>query len=105
MTLNNKILYWAMLTWSILATVVNIVGVIWFPPERVTFALGMAGLLFCLFGHISYVVAALVFGSTYEMKRWPLWLTFIHPIFGIIVFTWINWNKLQETKTFSSPSI
>jgi energy-coupling factor transporter transmembrane protein EcfT len=92
---NEKLVYWLTATWSILATVLNIIGVIWFPPEKVTFAMGLSSFLFIAFGHISYIIAALVFGARYRLKRWAIWLSFLHPVVALVVFTAINWSAIN----------
>lgn len=94
MTKNNKIIYWCFSVWLLLATVLNIVDIVVHLNDYIGTVLTVTKFLFCIFGHVSYLIVAAVLGSTYGMKRWPLWLCLIHPIFAFSTFTWINHKKL-----------
>lgn len=94
MSSGAKAFFWGAAGWSMVASVLNVIEVIWLPSSRIGFAAGMAGFLFCLFGHLAFIVTALILGRQYKLKRWPLWFSFLHPIFGLAAFSFQNWPVL-----------
>lgn len=97
MNRQENVMFWASAMWSIIATIINVITVIWIPQDRISFSLGLSGFLFCLFGHISFILVALWIAHNHQMKKWPMWLNFIHPIFAFAGFLVINWEKIRGT--------
>lgn len=97
MNKREAILFWTSALWSLVATVLNLMVVLGIPQDRISFPIGFGCFLFCICGHISFILAGLWVASTHQLKKWPMWLNFIHPIFAFAGFLLVNWDKLRES--------
>ena len=88
--------FWVSASWSLTSTILNLVTVLWIPQDRISFAVGLGGFLFCILGHMAFIASALWVAANHQMKKWPMWLNLIHPIFALIGFLVVNWEKVRE---------
>lgn len=85
-------------TLSIVATLFNLYCILNF-GEDTTSALTLVTVsLFCIAAYGFWLWSSLMLAKQFNLKRWPLWLMPIHPLFSILVYWAVNRRALLDDR-------
>ena len=89
--------YWAIVAsiWCFLSSILNLVQLFVLDESKISFALGCSLFLFGVLGFLFWLMVALIYASKAGLKKWPLWLMFLHPAVSVLAF----WSANQEIIT------
>lgn len=54
--------------------------------------------LFCLASYGFWLWSSLMLANQFNLKRWPLWLMPIHPLFSILAYWLVNRRALLDDR-------